>query len=118
MSCAPQLTWFAAPLVQMAYRCRPLTAFACTQKASTCFPASACTGSPLSVLPSLLQFNQELNAEVLQLEQRYNRLKQPVYLRRNLELRKIQDFWMQVSVHPQQLLRTLCRAVCRVLSSS
>ena len=55
---------------------------------------------------------------MLQLEQRYNRLKQPVYLRRNLELRKIQDFWMQVSVHPQQLLRTLCRAVCRVLSSS
>ena len=48
-----------------------------------------------------LQLNQQLNEEVLQLESRYNRLKQPVYLRRNQELRKIQDFWMQVSAHPQ-----------------
>eukprot|EP00891_Asterochloris_glomerata_P003385 jgi/Astpho2/3385/Aster-x0158 len=62
------------------------------------------------------KFNQELNAEVLQLEQRYNRLKQPVYLRRNLELRKIQDFWMQVLLRHHALMDQITTSDVDILS--
>ena len=70
-----------------------------------CFqPAQVAAAFPSVPFPLLLQLDQQLEVEVMQLEQKYNRLKQPIYARRNLKLCKIPFFWQTVSAHPQLLL--------------
>jgi nitric oxide reductase large subunit len=41
-----------------------------------------------------LQVNEEASNEVLEVEQKYNEIRRPVYVRRNEMIQKIPDFWL------------------------
>ena len=40
------------------------------------------------------QVNEEANEKVLELEQKYNEIRRPVYLKRNDVIKTIPDFWL------------------------
>jgi template-activating factor I len=42
----------------------------------------------------LLQVNEEASNVVLEVEQKYNEIRRPVYARRNEVIKKIPDFWL------------------------
>ena len=67
------LTWSANPLMQMAYRCRPLTASARTYRpwpAPLLQPALVAASFRSGCFLVLLQLNQQLEEAVIQLEQK------------------------------------------------
>lgn len=41
-----------------------------------------------------LQVNEEASNKVLEVEQKYNEIRKPVYVRRNEMIQKIPDFWL------------------------
>jgi len=41
-----------------------------------------------------LQVNEEASDKVLEVEQKYNKIRRPVYVRRNEIIQKIPDFWL------------------------
>lgn len=42
----------------------------------------------------MLQVNEEASEKVLEVEQKYNEIRKPVYVRRNEIIQKIPDFWL------------------------
>lgn len=55
------------------------------------------------------QLTQKANDEILKVEQKYNRLRKPAYLRRNKYIRKLHGFWADVFSHHPELKRVLTK---------
>lgn len=55
------------------------------------------------------QVNEEASDKVLEVEQKYNEIRRPVYNKRNEIIKGIPDFWLTaVCIHPLVYLFLLC----------
>ena len=51
--------------------------------------------------------NKKANDEILKVEQKYNKLRQPVYTRRNTYINKIPGFWVTVVSLTEYILKVV-----------
>lgn len=49
-----------------------------------------------SIQEQIEELNDKATEEILEVERKYNRLRKPIYERRNQAIRKIPDFWLKV----------------------
>lgn len=56
----------------------------------------------LSILFDLFRLNEQASEEILKVEQKYNKLRQPFFQKRSELIAKIPNFWVTTFVnHPQ-----------------
>lgn len=53
-----------------------------------------------SILTGAMQVNEQASDEVLEVEQKYNEIRRPVYDKRNEVIKSIPDFWL-TAVSPE-----------------
>lgn len=62
----------------------------------------------LTAVSSLFRLNEQASEEILKVEQKYNKLRQPFFQKRSELIAKIPNFWVTTFVnHPQGLLYRL-----------
>lgn len=49
-----------------------------------------------SIQDQIEELNDKATEEILEVERKYNRLRKPIYDKRNQAIRKIPDFWLKV----------------------
>lgn len=74
-------------------------------------------GCPHRSLSSVPRLNEQASEEILKVEQKYNKLRQPFFQKRSDLIAKIPNFWVTTFVnHPQGLLSRLDSCVSVLLA--
>lgn len=60
-----------------------------------------------SIQDQIEELNDKATEEILEVERKYNRLRKPIYERRNQAIRKIPDFWLKVFTSQDMLAALL-----------
>lgn len=73
----------------------------------------ALLGSSLAFVFSLCRLNEQASEEILKVEQKYNKLRQPFFQKRSELIAKIPNFWVTTFVnHPQGVVSRFDSCLC------
>lgn len=89
-------------LVTFVLKMRCYFAVGCSYSSVTCKVALNEWNLDLTVLIWILRLNEQASEEILKVEQKYNKLRQPFFQKRSELIAKIPNFWVTTFVnHPQ-----------------